>query len=96
MVNIVRQCVKGYILLESLIAMGIFVTIASIVLEQLHRGSVLLERGRHQQEILSVATMAVQTNQDYLVLNGVEIEIVRDNQRVTVIGDGEEVLSLVE
>ena len=31
----------------------------------------------HQQEVLNVATMAVQTGQDDLVMNGVEIHIIR-------------------
>lgn len=96
MVSIEKQCVKGYILLESLITLGVFVTIVTSVLWQLNASQKSLENNRHEQEILSVASMAIQTKQDYLTLNGISIKVVRDNNKVSIYEKDKEVISLVK
>lgn len=80
----IKKRLKGYILLESLIALGVLVSIASLVLTQLnHQHRIMVEQLR-QQEVLTVATMAVQTGQSNLSLNGVSVQVVRTDRTITI------------
>ena len=46
----------------------------------------------HQQEVLSVATMAVQTKQDQLTLNGITVTVKRSKQGIAVYESGKEII----
>lgn len=46
----------------------------------------------HQQEVLNVATMAAQTGQDDLVMNGVEVHITRRDGELYVYDGQKEVM----
>ncbi|HFI0358553.1 TPA: competence type IV pilus minor pilin ComGE [Streptococcus suis] len=96
MVAIRKQKNKAYILLESLVALATLVTICSLILSAVDAG-----RGRQaweleQQEILNLAQMAVQTEQDNLALNGVTVQVQRTADKIIVFHEGEEVLSVVK
>lgn len=83
-------------MLESLVALATLVTICSLILSAVDAG-----RGRQaweleQQEILNLAQMAVQTEQDNLALNGVTVQVQRTADKIIVFHEGEEVLSVVK
>lgn len=92
MVAIKKQKIKAYILLESLIALAVLVTIVSLILGEINRNRQDLAASLQQQEALNVAQMAVQTKQDQLSLNGVTVQVQRTSTRITVYEDGKEVL----
>ena len=55
--------------------MAVLVLVSSLILEQINTNRRLMADNLHQQEVLSVATMAVQTKQDQLTLNGIAVVI---------------------
>lgn len=77
MVNIKKQKIKGYILLESLVGLALLVTIVSLVLGEFTQRQKRLKRLLEEQERLNVAIMAVQTGQNHLTLNDVSVRIER-------------------
>lgn len=96
MVIIKRQKIKAYILLEGLIAFGLLVTIALLILEQIANQRQVLEMNLARQEALNVAQMAIQTKQDQLKLNGVSVRVEKGKQGVVVYHEQEEILRLVQ
>ncbi|WP_322783443.1 competence type IV pilus minor pilin ComGE [Streptococcus macedonicus] len=92
MVNIKRQKLKAYILLESLIALGLLAMITSVVLGEIDKNSQSMQESLRQQEALNVATMAVQTGQNHLKMNGVEVEIVKKDGEIYVYEGKTEIL----
>lgn len=81
-------------MLESLIALGVLVTIVALVLNQINRNHEHLVKRLHEQEVLMVATMAVQTKQSHLTLNGVSVDVTRTESGVLVTENGKEVICL--
>ncbi len=75
MVIIVRKKIRAYILLESLVGLAILVTITSLVISEINRQQSHIARRQHEQEVLILARMAVQTDQKILEANGVNIRI---------------------
>ncbi|MGT2924963.1 competence type IV pilus minor pilin ComGE [Streptococcus caviae] len=96
MVNIKKQKMKAYILLESLIALGLLVTITSLILQQINHDQKRAADNLQRQEVMNAAIMAVQTKQDKLSLNGVSVRVVRDETSIAVYHDQGEVISLVK
>ncbi len=94
MVGIKNQKNKAYILLESLVALATLVTICSLILSAIDAGRRRERWELEQQEVFNLAQMAVQTKQDNLALNGVEVVVHRTGNRVVVLHEGKEVLSI--
>lgn len=92
MVIIKRQKLKAYILLESLAALALLATITILVLGEMDKSRQQMQDSLHQQEVLNVATMAVQTGQDDLVMNGVEVHITRRDGELYVYDGQKEVM----
>ncbi|WP_423216290.1 competence type IV pilus minor pilin ComGE [Streptococcus equinus] len=92
MVIIKRQKLKAYILLESLAALALLATITILVLGEMDKSRQQMLDSLHQQEVLNVATMAVQTGQDDLVMNGVEVHITRRDGELYVYDGQKEVM----
>ncbi|TFH44243.1 competence type IV pilus minor pilin ComGE [Streptococcus equinus] len=92
MVIIKRQKLKAYILLESLVALALLATITILVLGEMDKSRQQIQDSLHQQEVLNVATMAVQTGQDDLVMNGVEVHITRRDGELYVYDGQKEVM----
>ena len=90
--NYKRQKLKAYILLESLAALALLATITILVLGEMDKSRQQMQDSLHQQEVLNVATMAVQTGQDDLVMNGVEIHIIRRDGELYVYDGQKEVM----
>lgn len=83
-------------MLESLVALATLVTICSLILSAVDAGRRRQVWELEQQEVLNLAQMAVQTEQDNLALNGVTVQVQRTAERVTVFHEGKEVLSVVK
>ena len=96
MVAIKKRKIKAYILLESLIALAVLVTIVTLILMEINRDRQELVASLHRQEVLNVAQMAVQTKQDNLSLNGVTVQVQRSSTSIRVYEDGKEVLRVVK
>ncbi|NQG29388.1 competence type IV pilus minor pilin ComGE [Streptococcus suis] len=96
MVAIRKQKNKAYILLESLVALATLVTICSLILSAVDAGRRRQAWELEQQEVLNLAQMAVQTEQDNLALNGVTVQVQRTADEIIVFHEGKEVLSVVK
>lgn len=83
-------------MLESLVALATLVTICSLILSAVDAGRRRQAWELEQQEVLNLAQMAVQTEQDNLALNGVIVQVQRTADKIIVFHEGEEVLSVVK
>lgn len=88
--------VKGYILLESLVALGIFSIVVTLFLGQINQARREERRILREEEVLRVAQMALQTGENQLSLNGVTVEVHRSEGAVQVLSEGKEVLHVVK
>lgn len=93
MVNIKKQ-VKAYILLESLLGMGLLVTVASLVIGQLSLNRQILEEQLREEEVLSVAIMAVQSELNHLAIDDIAVEVERHAHRLMIYEGRRLVISL--
>ncbi|AXQ77710.1 hypothetical protein DDV21_000775 [Streptococcus chenjunshii] len=92
MVIIKKLRLRAYILLESLIFLGVLALISNLILGQIDDNRRHIERNLHRQEVLQTAAMAVQTKQDQLNLNGIHIKISRDGNHIYVYENEQEIL----
>ncbi len=83
-------------MLESLVALATLVTICSLILSAVDAGCRRQVWELEQQEVLNLAQMAVQTEQDNLALNGVTVQVQRTADKIIIFHEGEEVLSVVK
>lgn len=67
--------------------MAVLVLVSGLILDQINTNRRIMARNLHQQEVLSVATMAVQTKQD----NGITVTVKRSKQGITVYESGKEI-----
>lgn len=88
--------VKGYILLESLVALGIFSIVVTLFLGQINQARREERRILREEEVLRVAQMALQTGESHLSLNGVSVEVNHSESAVQVLSEGKEVLHVVK
>ncbi|WP_317335712.1 competence type IV pilus minor pilin ComGE [Streptococcus orisratti] len=91
---IIKRSVKAYILLESLLSLGILALIVSLVLGEVDKNRQQVAESLHQQEVLNVAAMAVQTDQEDLILNGVNVHVERNKEGVSINENGRIVLQV--
>ena len=94
MANLRKRQIKGTILLEALLALGVFAVIASLLLGQITQSRKEAATILQKEEVLRVAQMALQTGQDYLSLNGIEIRIQRTKDQIRVSHQGEELIEV--
>ena len=92
MVAIKRQKLKAYILLESLLTLAVFTLVTSLLLSAINQGRQQQIQDYEQQEVLNLAKMAVQTGQEELSLNSVQVRLVRDSQQIRVYHENKEIL----
>lgn len=91
---IIKKSVKAYILLESLLSLGILALIISLVLGEVDKNRQRVAESLHQQEVLNVAAMAVQTDQEDLILNGVNVHVERNKEGISINENGRIVLQV--
>ncbi len=92
MVAIKRQKLKAYILLESLLTLAVFALVTSLLLAAINQGRQQQVLAYEQEEVLNLAKMAVQTGQEELSLNGVQVRLVRDSRQIRVYHENKEIL----
>nr|WP_255263274.1 competence type IV pilus minor pilin ComGE [Streptococcus sp. oral taxon 056] len=87
-----KQQIKATILLEALLALGIFSIIASLLLHQISYSRRETLAILQKEEVLRVAQMALQTGQDQLQLNGIQVQVQRNKDQIRVFYQGEELI----
>lgn len=80
------------ILLESLVALSLFAMITTLLLGEMRRSRTERLADFKEMEVLSVAQMALQTGKNSLTVNGIQVEVVKDAQHITVYHQGKAVL----
>ncbi|KXT64455.1 Late competence protein ComGE [Streptococcus lutetiensis] len=79
-----------------MVALALLATIISLVLGEMDRSRTQMQESLHQQEVINVATMAVQTGQDHLAINGVEVRMVKHDNEISVYDGQNEVLHVTK
>ncbi|MCU9534008.1 competence type IV pilus minor pilin ComGE [Streptococcus sp. CSL10205-OR2] len=87
---------KAYILLESLIALALLVMVTTVILGELSKDSQRIKDNIRQEQVLNVASMAVQTHQSELTVDGVTVSVKESTNSIRVFHEGEEVMSVAE
>ena len=90
--NLKKQQIKATILLEALLALGIFSIIASLLLHQISYSRRETLAILQKEEVLRVAQMALQTGKDQLQLNGIQVQVQRNKDQIRVFYQGEELI----
>lgn len=87
-----RAKVPASILLEALVALAVFAFIASLLLGEISRSRREETRLLQEEEVLRVARMALQTQQQELTVNQITVQLVQTDKSLTVYHQGKEVL----
>ena len=90
--NLKKQQIKATILLEALLALCIFSIIASLLLHQISYSRRETLAILQKEEVLRVAQVALQTGQDQLQLNGIQVQVQRNKDQIRVFYQGEELI----
>jgi type II secretory pathway pseudopilin PulG len=93
-VNLKKQSVKAYILLESLVSLALLTALTTIVLTEVVHARKTIERENHEIEALNVAKMALDSDLKELSGNGEIVKIVESENSLHVINYGEEILQI--
>ena len=91
-----KQKIKAVILLEALVALAIFASIATLLLGQIPQNRRLEAEILQKEEVLRVAKMALQTGQNQVKVNGVEIQVFASEKGLEVYHGSEKLLDLKE
>ena len=89
-----KQKIKAVILLEAVISLAIFASIATLLLGQVQESRRQEARLIEQEEVLRVARMALQTGQNQLNVNGVRVDIVSSERGLEVYYGTEKILAI--
>ena len=79
-----RQKIKAVILLEAVISLAVFASIATLLLGQIQESRRQEARLLEQEEVLRVARMALQTGQNQLTVNGLTVDVVSNERGLEV------------
>ena len=91
-----KASVPASILLESLVALGLFAMITTLLLGEIRRSRKERLADFKEVEVLSVAQMALQTGQNHLEANGIQVQVEKDGDQLTVYHQGKVVLHVEE
>ena len=89
-----RQKIKAVILLEAVISLAVFASIATLLLGQIQESRRQEARLLEQEEVLRVARMALQTGQNQLTVNGLTIDVVSNERGLEVYHGTEKLLAI--
>ena len=89
-----KQKIKAVILLEAVISLAIFASIATLLLGQIQESRRQEARLMEQEEVLRVARMALQTGQKQLTVNGLTVNVVSNEQGLEVYHGTEKLLAI--
>lgn len=70
-----KQKIRAVILLEAVVALAIFASIATLLLGQIQKNRQEEAKILQKEEVVRVAKMALQTGQNQVNVNGVEIQV---------------------
>ena len=88
--------IKAVILLEAVVALAVFASIATLLLGQIQKNRQEEAEILQKEEILRVAKMALQTGQNQVKVNGVEIQVYSNEKGLEVYYGSEKLLDLKE
>jgi hypothetical protein len=91
-----KQKIKAVILLEAVVALVVFASIATLLLGQIQQNRRLEAEILQKEEVLRVAKMALQTGQNQVKVNGVEIQVFASEKVLEVYHGSEKLLDLKE
>ena len=91
-----KQKIKAVILLEAVVSLAVFASIATLLLGQIQQNRRLEEEILQKEEVLRVAKMALQTGQNQVKINGVEIQVFASEKGLEVYHGSEKLLDLKE
>lgn len=77
-----KQKIRAVILLEAVVALAIFASIATLLLGQIQKNRQEEAKILQKEEVLRVAKMALQTGQNQVSINGVEIQVFSSEKRI--------------
>ena len=89
-----KQKIKAVILLEAVISLAIFASIATLLLGQIQESRRQEARLLEQEEVLRVARMALQTGQKQLTVNGLTIDVGSNERGLEVYHGTEKLLAI--
>ena len=92
--NIKKRYSKAYILLESLLAMALLSVLVTIVLNAVVQSRQQLKAKNLEIEALNVAQMAVDTGQESLQINDVNITVRKTASKIIIFNREKELLVL--
>ena len=91
-----KQKIRAVILLEAVVALAVFASIATFLLGQIQQNRRLEAEILQKEEVLRVAKMALQTGQNQIKVNGVEIQVFASEKGLEVYHGSEKLLDLKE
>ena len=89
-----KQKIKAVILLEAVVSLAIFASIATLLLGQIQESRRQEARLLEQEEVLRVARMALQTGQKQLTVNGLTVHAVSNERSLEVYCGTEKILAI--
>ena len=89
-----KQKIKAVILLEAVVSLAIFASIATLLLGQIQESRKRDVELLKQEEVLRVARMALQTGQKQLTINGVRVDTVSSEKGLEVYHGNEKILAI--
>ena len=91
-----KQKIRAVILLEAVVALAVFASIATLLLGQIQQNRRLEAEILQKEEVLRVAKMALQTGQNQVKVNGVEIQVFASEKGLEVYHGSEKLLDFKE
>ena len=89
-----KQKIKAVILLEAVVSLAIFASIATLLIGQIQESRRQEARLLEQEEVLRVARMALQTGQKRLTVNGLTVHVVSNERSLEVYHGTEKLLAI--
>ena len=91
-----KQKIKAVILLDAVVALAVFASIATLLLGQIQQNRRLEAEILQKEEVLRVAKMALQTGQNQVKVNGVDIQVFASEKGLEVYHGSEKLLDFKE
>ena len=89
-----KQKIKAVILLEAMVSLAIFASIATLLLGQIQESRKREAELLKQEEVLRVARMALQTGEKQLTVNGLMVDVVSNERGLEVYHGTEKLLAI--
>jgi type II secretory pathway pseudopilin PulG len=92
--NLKKKSVRAYLLLESLITLGLLGILVTSVLTEVVKSRQQLQEDNQQIEALNVAKMALNSQLTELSVNGASIKVEQTDDQISITNRGKELLEL--